>query len=1183
MRLGSIIALTLLLAIRLPAQQVEPPGQSPSRQSVLLHLAAPDTLYKLPHEFILPGSEIVLLDSAEALFRDRDYQIHYRNGILVLTRSLRNRVAADTLQHLISISYYPLLLGLRREYALREVVARTDSHGVQRQFATPFRRPLSIDDVVGPGLQKSGTIFRGFTVGSNRDMSLNSGFRMQLSGTIATDMNLVAALTDENSPIQPEGTTTTLQELDKIFVELSGSSYAVTLGDFNFERTQKQSGEFGGLFRKLQGATGSLRIKSLLGAETTGSFSLTGATARGKFATNQFQGIEGSQGPYRLSGREGSGRPIIIAGTERVYINGERMTRGETQDYTIDYASGEIFFSQRRLITNASRVTVDFEYADRNFTRNLVGASAEGSALGGRIRFNAMMFQEADDPDAPIEITFDDASRSLLKESGADRFKASLPGSRYVGQDSLTGAPKGQYVRRDTTIGGRRIPIFVYAPGDPQAMYAVTFSYVERVPPDSAGYARSAVGRFQFAGIGNGHYLPVQFIPIPQLHRLFSGTASADVISDLDLSLEYALSTIDRNRLSTLDNNEQQGSAVKFSAHYNPKRLALGKTNLGELDVRVSGRYVQRQFVPLDRMNEIEFNRKWDLSVPSAADERIQEASLMYHPLTSLSLGGSYGLMERTGGFRSERKVLQSSLSDSSLPRAFYEIEQIQTRNGESSDESGWIRQRGTLEYDVWKLRPGVRVEIEQREQHPTNEDSLFTGSFRFVEVSPRLAFEPPGPFSAAAEVQIRTEDSAAVGNLQRASRSFTQIYSWWLRDWHSLSSTLSLSVRRTQFTDEFKTRGNVDVNASLLRFQSRYTPGQRALDLDVLYEFSNERSAQLERVFIRAPKGTGNYKYLVDLNSNGIADEAEFEQTRFDGDYVVFYLPGDELVPVVDLKTGLRVRFQPSRLVPKPSTTLQRVLVSLSTETVARVEERSTESDSRQIYLLNFARFQNPTTTIAGSSLFTQDVHLFESDPELSFRFRYSQRQSLVRFVSAAERGFQRERSFRIRSQLLREIGNQTDFTNKLDQVSATTTSPRERDLVSNQLRTEFSYRPEPVWEIALGIGISRTTNRFGGGHVTADMNEQSVRLTYAFQGVGQLRTEVSREEVSVPLAGGAGLPFPYEFTNGRIVGKTFLWQLALDYRFNQYVQVTVGYSGRTEGGRTAVHTARAEARAFF
>ncbi|MBM4160027.1 MAG: hypothetical protein FJ217_02905 [Ignavibacteria bacterium] len=1184
LRFRSLIALTVVLSLQLPAQQAQLPSHSPSRKSALFQLTAYDTLYKLPHGFILPSSELVLLDSTEALLRDKDYQVQYRDGTLVLTPSLRSRLATDTLHHLMSVSYYPLPLGLRREYTLREVIARKDSQGVERRFVTPSPRPFSIDDVIGPGLQKSGTIFRGFTVGSNRDMSLNSGFRMQLSGIIASDMNLVAALTDENSPIQPEGTTTTLQELDKIFVELSGSTYAVTLGDFNLQRTQKQGGEFGGLLRKLQGATGSLRSKNLLDAQTVGSFSLTGATARGKFATNQFQGIEGSQGPYRLSGREGSGRPVIIAGTERVYVNGEVMTRGETQDYTIDYASGEIFFSPRRLITNASRITVDFEYSDRNFTRNLVGASADGSALGGRIRFSAMLFQEADDPDAPIEFTFDDATRSLLKESGTDRLRASLPGERYVGRDSLTGAPKGQYVRRDTTIGGRQLTVFVFAPGDPQAAYAVTFSYVDRVPSDSAGYVRSAVGRFQFAGIGNGNYMPVQFIPIPELHRLFSGAASADVISDLDLSFEYALSTFDRNRLSTRDDDDQRGSAVKFSAQYNPKRIAIGNTNLGELDAKVSGRYVQRQFLPLDRIDEIEFKRKWDLSVASRADELIQEASLTYRPLAALSLGGSYGLMERTGGFRSRRKMLQSSLTDSSLPRGIYEIEHIQSANDETSDESEWLRQRGTLEFDVWRLRPGIRVEMEQREQHPMNGDSLFRGSFRLVEVSPRLAFEPGGPLSATAEAQIRTEDSASVGNLRRASRSFTQIYSWWLRDWHSLSSTLSLSIRKTRFTDEFRTRGNVDVNSTLLRFQSRYAPGRRALDLDVLYEFSNERSAQLERVFIRAPKGTGNYKYLGDLNGNTIADEAEFEQTRFDGDYVVFYLPGDELVPVVDLKAGFRARFRPSTLVPKPSSVLEHLLASLSTETVGRIDERSTESESRQIYLLNFARFQNPATTISGSSLFTQDIHLFESDPGLSFRFRYSQRRSLIRFVSAAERGYQRERSVRIRSQLLREIGNQTEFTNKLDQVAATTTSPRERDLLSNQLRTEFSYRPKPVWEIALGIGVSRTTHRFEGRQVTADVNEQSLRLTYAFQGVGQLRTEVSREEASVPLAAGEVLqPFPYEFTNGRVVGKTFLWQLALDYRFNQYVQVTVGYNGRTEGGRRPVHTARAEARAFF
>ena len=36
-------------------------------------------------------------------------------------------------------------------------------------------------------------------------------------------------------------------------------------------------------------------------------------------------------------------------------------------------------------------------------------------------------------------------------------------------------------------------------------------------------------------------------------------------------------------------------------------------------------------------------------------------------------------------------------------------------------------------------------------------------------------------------------------------------------------------------------------------------------------------------------------------------------------------------------------------------------------------------------------------------------------------------------------------------------------------------------------------------------------------------------------------------------------------------------------NYRVAEFVQATVGYDGRSEGGRRAVHLARAEVRAFF
>ncbi|MBI3586827.1 MAG: hypothetical protein HY088_06835 [Ignavibacteriales bacterium] len=1154
----------------------------PGQQAVTILLSPSDTSYKFPHEFITEHSERVVLDSTLLLRSALDYAINYRSGIIFFQRSTLSRIFSDSSRHTIVVSYRHLPFAFQPEYSLRDIIIKKDSLGKKTTVISTPSTKFSVDDLFGSGLQKSGSIVRGFTVGSNRDLSVNSGFRMQLAGKLSQELDIVAALTDENSPIQPEGTTQTLREVDKVFIELNSARYNATLGDFNFDIAPQQGGEFGRLSRKLQGAKGALQFKNFTDADASGSVSLIGATARGKFATNQFQGIEGNQGPYRLSSREGNQRLIIVAGTERAYINGELMERGETKDYTIDYASGEILFTPRRLITNASRITVDFEYTDRQFTRNLLGAITSLSFLNDRFKLNAQVVQEADDPDSPIDFNLDDATRNQLRESGADRLKASVSGVRFVGRDSVTHAAKGQYFLSDTTIGNKRYSFFVYAPGDARALYSVSFSFVDQVPPDSIGYVRRGVGQFQIAGLGKGNYLPVQFLPIPELHRVLGINTSAAISSDVTLTGEYMASRFDRNRLSTLDDQENQGGAFKLSFKYNPKTLMIGKTNLGELDVTLSERFVDKRFIPLERANEIEFNRKWDLSNSSLANEEIREVGVHYKPLNVLNVGVGYGLLERSGLFRSERTTANVAFADSTFPRASYNLESISSSDNTLNEKTSWIRQRGTLEYSFWKLQPMLRVESEERLQKATN--ALQRGSFRFLEIAPRLGISEIGNMSASMEFQIRTEDSLASENLQRASTSLTQMFTWQLREWNSLSSSLSLSARKTEFNEEFKKRGNTNSEIILVRSQSRYSPLQRALDIDLLYEFSNQRSAQLERAFVRVAKGNGNYRYKGDLNDNGIADDNEFELTRFDGDYIALFIPSDRLVPVVDLKTGLRFRFQPARLLNQPTTTFEKILKSVSTESFLRIEEKSTESDTRQIYLLNFQKFQDDRTTIAGSSHFTQDVYVFENDPTLSFRFRFNERNALVRLVSALERSYVRERSLRVRSQLIQEIGNQTEFANKIDRVLASSFSPRERDIVSNNIGSEFSYRPEPEWEVAFRYGIARSTDRFADQNITADINEQTLRLTYALFSAGQLRGEFEREEVVLSNRPNIlARPLAFELTNGKVEGKTFLWQVAFDYRINQYMQVTVNYNGRSEGGNNAVHTARAEAKAFF
>jgi len=1157
----------LLVAITCAARAQE--GASLPRNSLTLplRLALRDSLVRLPDQFIAAGTDTVILDSGIVLRRGTDYSLGYRFGTIRLDSAFLARTLAGpsgTL-HALTVRYKFFPFRFQREYTRRSIVVLKDSTGRDTLHLAHPRGGFTVDDIFGANFQKSGSIVRGFTVGSNRDLSLNSGFRMQFSGKLASDIDVTATLTDDNTPIQPEGTTQTIQEFDKVFVEIRSTNLAATLGDFVLDLKGQ---EFASLSRKLQGAMGTADYRF---GSTEESVVIAGAVTRGKFNTLQFNGLDAVQGPYLLTGKNGERAIIVIAGTEKVYVNGEVQTRGETNDYTIDYSTGEITFMPRRLITSASRITVDYQYTDRQYSRSLFAGQTATSVFDGRGKFTFTFVREADNKDAPIDFTVTDSARQVLEQAGGDRNKAVQSGVSRVD----TG---GIYVQVDTVVAGRgAVTYYRYAPGDTAAHYLVTFSFAGT---GQGEYVRQQVGVFIWKGLGGGDYEPIRYLPLPQSQQVMDFALDVQPVKSLTVSAEYAGSSVNANQFSDLPGVTTSGAAMKFGLSFNPRDITVGGVNVGGLDLSLKDRRVGAEFTPVDRTNDIEFARRWGVDSLTGGDEEIREADLRYLPASGVAVGGSYGRITRGDDMRSVRTEGDLLLQRPDLPTVNYTVEHTRSSQQSLDEVSTWLRQRGSVAYTFWKVTPAFSYEGERKEITPADSGYFRDGSLRFDQFGPKLGFRALGPVSLSLEYLWRNDDQATGGAILRQAESFTQVYAGRLAETANLTSSLDVTLRSKKFSDVFKQLGNADIQTVLVRSQSRYAPLNRGIDADVYYEVATERTSKLEQIFVHVAPGTGNYAYLGDLNHNGIADPDEFVPARFDGDYVAITVPTDAMYPIIDLKTSARIRFTPSRFIGRGEGFWGDALYAISTETYARIDEKSSEHDLKQIYLLNLKHFLQDSTTLTGTQLFTQDVFLFEGKTLFSTRLRFSQTRGLTNFAGGLEHSYGRERSVRLRWQLVPEISNQLDYVNKIDRVFSDEISTRVHDILSNSVSFDVSYRPETRVELGMKFDLAKSVDNFQVPALGAVLNAQTVRFVYAFQGAGQARVEASREEERL---GGTPASFPYELTGGRVAGKTWTWRFGFDYRVTQFVQASATYDGRTEGGAPPVHTARAEVRAFF
>ncbi|MDQ7818478.1 MAG: hypothetical protein RDU14_15745 [Melioribacteraceae bacterium] len=1115
----------------------------------------PDNMYKISSLNIIPFSEIIIINGKQV--SRNYYSISYEKGIFSLLNSI-HYIGND----LISISYKSVKVNLKPEYKKRSLIVVYDDLLLDTmRISTSERSQLTTESIFGKNIQKSGALIRGFTVGSNRDFQLNSGLRLQLSGRLSDDLEIVAALSDENTPIQPEGNTETLEEIDKVFIEVKHKNAIGTFGDYELNEI---TGEFSSVTRKLQGLKGEFLFDNHKGI-------IAIAGSRGKFNTNQFNGQDGNQGPYRLFGVNNEREIIVIAGSEKVFLDGEILKRGENNDYIIDYSNSEVVFTPKRLITSASRISIDFEYTDLKYRRNFLGANYSTKLLSDKLNFGFSYYREGDDENNPIEFNFSESDLELLRNSGNNRNAASRPGVSIAQPDSL-GRIIGIYSKVDTTINSQAFSYYLYLPGNLNSIYNVTFSFVGK---GSGDYQKESLGKYKFVGIGNGSYLPVIFLPLPELKQVGSFSLQANVTKGIYLIAELSGSSWNRNRFSEIDDADNIGYARKLQLTIEPREVEIGKLSLGKIGFSLKDRFIQGKYSTLDRIDAVEFNRYYNLSDIEKNDQTLREINLDLFPSNQFSIISKYGYVKQGDQFSSNRFNSILKFLDQQNYQFDYNLDFVFSKNNNIT--TIWNRQNGKAFYSLGFIKPGIDFTYENKED--LKKDSLLVTSLKYMEAAPFVELEAGNSFNIKAGYSYREESFPFHQKLLLQSQATTRNIQATYKGIKEITSSLNITFRKKTYTEEFKQIGYSNNETILFLSQNRFNFWNSFLLGELFYQASTEQSARLEKIFIKVPKGTGSYIYIGDINNNGIPEENEFQLTSYDGEYIIVTIPTDQLFPVIDLKYNTRWKIDFNKII-SGNDLLSSALKSISTETFWRIEENSKQSETSKIYLMQLSNYLNDSTTIRGSQLFQHDINILQFSNEFSVRLRYLQRRNLNQYAGGVERGFFRERSLRFRFKMISEINNQTEFTNQIDNLDSPPSTNRAREVNRNDITTEFSYRPVNNIEAGLKIQVGRSEDYLPVNKTIVDLNSVIIRMAYSIANIGRLRLEAERTEL---LSNTLTVNIPFEITRGNVIGKNYFWRVFFDYRIASYVQTSFSYDGRLQGGGRVIHTMRAEARAYF
>ncbi|MES2731502.1 MAG: hypothetical protein V4714_07125 [Bacteroidota bacterium] len=1047
------------------------------------------------------------------------------------------------------------------------------------------------------GLQKNGTITRGISLGNTQNVFVNSALNLQLDGQLSDDISLTAVISDQQVPFQPEGNTQQLQQFDKVFVQLGyhnkqkpSTRATLTVGDIVMRNQPINRrgvvSSFLRYYKNVQGGQVAASYSLGKNKDTTAAFraqtALGIAVAKGKFASTLVTATEGSQGPYRLRGPNDERFIIVLANSEKVYLDGQLLKRGVNFDYVIDYNQAEIIFNTNIVITKFSRIRIDFEYSDRNYSRTVT--QAQHTQQINHLNVFGGYYSERDNPRNPLLVTLTDEDKLLLSQIGDSLQKAVVPGATL-----LSGYDPNMVLYRkvDSTVNNTLYPgVYVYSTDTAKAHYQLAFTELGQGKGNYRLKSNTLNGRLYewiapLNGILQGTFEPVRQLPTPTKKQMFTLGGNYELNAKETIFGEMAFSERDVNLFSSLGSTDDQGHALKFGYANKGRSLKFlpGYEWIGSVDYERDSRY----FRPIDRFRDIEYDRDWSANPDSSlATDQIFNASIGLQASANASTAvkeGSpivgdrllYRFSQRERGLEingmQHRIDLSKSLGKWQLLTNFFSL-----HNQKALVTSDWHRLRTEVAYRGNILVPGYIYSLDRNTLKASN-DVIVGTAMNFDEHKFYLRTNDSLRTRFNADYAYRQDNDTLEGNLVRNNVAHTANLGLAAKVKDKQDLNLIFTYRTienlrikipTDKPSEETLMGRLDWNADFFG---------RVIRSELTFAVATGRELKREYVFLPVPTGQGTHTWR-DENHDGVKDLNEFyEALNFDErNYAKFFVPTDQYTRAYTNNFNYRLNITPPRRWHEGGPMLA-FLSKLSSVSSWSINKRITDDRVWE----RFAPFASiaQENILSNQSILRSTLFFNRANPRYGMDMTFLNSQQKQLLTNGFEGRNNQEYKFNARLNLHQRWTTRAALTHAQRTTQSDFLSSRNYRIDVWQTKPELSYQPSNNFRVTGAYTYADKHNNFTENATeAATFHEASLETRWTK--VSERTLTASLRYVKIAFVGDPNTALGYELLEALRPGNNLTWSLNWQQKIASGLQLTFNYDGRQAAASPTVHIGR-------